>query len=76
MRVRLTKKLANSLNGFDLAHARVGSVLVVSDRDGNMLVAEGWAVPHFPLRLGRSEGRAADAEPRRPRPPKSGNNPE
>ena len=76
MRVRLTKKLADCLNGFDLAHARVGSVLAVSDRDGNMLIAEGWAVPDFPMgRAGRSEAHAADAERRRSRRPAGGDNP-
>jgi hypothetical protein len=47
MRVRLTKKFANVLNGVDLTETRVGCLMTVSDRDGEMLIAEGWAVPHF-----------------------------
>jgi len=47
MRIRLTKKLANVLNGVDLTQARVGRLMTVPDPDGEMLIAEGWAVPHF-----------------------------
>ena len=47
MRVRLIKKFAEMINGIDLSLARVGSLMTVSDRDGEMLIAEGWAVPHF-----------------------------
>ena len=50
MRIRLTKKFANVLNGVDLTQASVGRLMTVSDRDGEMLIAEGWAVPHFRAR--------------------------
>jgi len=50
MRIRLTKKFANVLNGVDLTQARVGRLMTVPDRDGEMLIAEGWAVPHFRAR--------------------------
>ena len=66
MRIRLTKKFANLINGFDLTQARVGSVLAVCDRDGEMLIAEGWAVPHFRTRKAYTlRAEAADAEHRR-----------
>jgi hypothetical protein len=50
MRIRLTKKLANVLNGVDLTQARVGRLMTLPDRDGEMLIAEGWAVPYFRAR--------------------------
>lgn len=59
MRIRLTKKFANVLNGVDLTQARVGRLMTVPDRDGEMLIAEGWAVPHF--RAGTILSRPAEA---------------
>ena len=50
MRIRLTKKFAHVLNGVDLTQASVGRLMTVSDREGEMLIAEGWAVPHFRAR--------------------------
>jgi hypothetical protein len=47
MRVRLIKKFAEMINGIDLSHARVGSLMTLSEREGEMLIAEGWAVPYF-----------------------------
>jgi hypothetical protein len=45
MRVRLTRKLAECIDGVDLTGRVVGDVLEVSDRDARCLMAEGWAVP-------------------------------
>ena len=45
MQVRLTRKLAECIDGVDLAGRVVGDVLEVSDRDARCLIAEGWAVP-------------------------------
>lgn len=45
MRVRLIRKLANSLNGIDLKKVRVGEVVDVSNSEASMLIAEGWAEP-------------------------------
>jgi hypothetical protein len=42
--VRLTKKLAEVVNGMDLSRAHIGDLLTLPLRDGQMLVAEGWAV--------------------------------
>jgi hypothetical protein len=46
MMVRLTKKLAEVINDVDLRAAHVGDILIVARRDGQVLVAEGWAVPY------------------------------
>jgi hypothetical protein len=43
--VRLTKKLANVMDGVDVSHARAGDILTVSDSQGAMLIAEKWAEP-------------------------------
>ncbi|HET9469116.1 MAG TPA: hypothetical protein VFO48_11915 [Vicinamibacterales bacterium] len=43
MRVRLTRKFADYLNGVDLSRVRVGDVLELSERDASMLIREGWA---------------------------------
>jgi hypothetical protein len=44
-KVRLTRKFANMINGIDLSRARTGEEMLVSARDAEILVAEGWAVP-------------------------------
>jgi hypothetical protein len=44
MRIRLTRRLAESLDDVDLSRRRVGDAFDLSDRDGGMLIAEGWAV--------------------------------
>ena len=43
LRVRLTRKFADHLNGVDLSRVRVGDVLELSERDAAMLIREGWA---------------------------------
>ncbi len=43
--VRLTRKLADRLNGFDLSGYEVGETLQVPSYVGLMLIGEGWAVP-------------------------------
>jgi hypothetical protein len=45
MRVRLTRKLADCLDGVDLSHFSVGDVLDLPRREANLLIVEGWAVP-------------------------------
>lgn len=42
LRVRLTRKLAERLNGVDLSKWRVGECLDLSPRDAHVLVREGW----------------------------------
>ena len=43
MAVRLTRKLANMIDGIDLSSSRVGEVLYLPWRDAWILIAEGWA---------------------------------
>ena len=45
MLIRLTRKLADCLDGVDVSHYSVGDVLDVPRREAHMLVAEGWAEP-------------------------------
>jgi hypothetical protein len=44
MKVRLTRKLAECIDGVDLAGCRVGDVLDLSVTDARLLLAEKWAV--------------------------------
>ena len=44
MRIRLTRKLADCLDGVDLSHYSVGDVLDLPRREAHLLMAEGWAV--------------------------------
>jgi hypothetical protein len=43
MRIKLIRKLANVINGVDLANARVGDMLDMTSHDASLLIAEGWA---------------------------------
>ena len=43
MLIRLTRKLADCLDGVDVSHYLVGDVLDLPRREAHMLVAEGWA---------------------------------
>jgi hypothetical protein len=45
MRIRLTRKLADCLDGVDLSHFSVGDVLDLPRREAHLLIAEGWALP-------------------------------
>jgi hypothetical protein len=45
MKVRLTRKFSNLLNGIDLSHFQKGDTLELPARDAEMLLAEGWAEP-------------------------------
>lgn len=45
MKVRLTRKLSNLLDGIDLSGYQKGDTLDLPVRDADMLVAEGWAEP-------------------------------
>jgi hypothetical protein len=44
VRVRLTRKLANEIDGVNLADNKVGEVIDLPDQKGRMLVAEDWAI--------------------------------
>lgn len=43
MRVRLTVKLAEMVNGIDLSHCVEGDVIELTEREARLLMAEGWA---------------------------------
>ncbi len=43
MHIRLTRKLAASLNGIDLSQVNVGDVLYLPEPHAVMLIREGWA---------------------------------
>jgi hypothetical protein len=43
MKVRLTRKLAPSLNGVNLSAIQIGEVVELPEREARMLIAEGWA---------------------------------
>jgi hypothetical protein len=45
MRVRLTRKLAEEIDGVDLSERDVGDVFPLPDDQARLLVAEKWAVP-------------------------------
>jgi hypothetical protein len=44
MRVRLTRKLAECLDGIDVSGHEVGDLLTLDRREAELLIAEGWAV--------------------------------
>ena len=43
MQVRLTRKLAEVIDGIDLSDRRVGDVVELPRHDAEILLAEGWA---------------------------------
>jgi hypothetical protein len=45
LKIRLTKRFAEVLNGVDLSRCQLGDVLDVSPKDAGILLAEGWAQP-------------------------------
>jgi hypothetical protein len=45
MKVVLTRKLADSMDGIDVARYSVGDVLDLSAAEAQLLVAEKWATP-------------------------------
>jgi hypothetical protein len=66
VQVRLTKKLAEVIDGIDLSDRRVGDVLNLPTHDAEVLLAEGWASTVEPA-FGAGTNRA-DAHDRPPRP--------
>jgi hypothetical protein len=68
MKVVLTRKLADSMDGIDVAAYRVGDVLDLSAAQAQLLVAERWATPE----RRRQHGAPPAAERRRPHPQADG----
>ena len=62
VKVRLTHKFAESINGIDLSRVRQGEALELSQRDASLLVAEGWAELLDRAKLIRRNGRADAAD--------------
>lgn len=44
-KVRLTRKLAQMINGIDLSAVDTGDQFELSAREAELLIAEGWAAP-------------------------------
>jgi hypothetical protein len=66
MRVRLTQKLAERVDGIDLTGVAVGDVLELPDRQALCLILEGWATAEPPADKISSDARpelAAAANP-------------
>jgi hypothetical protein len=64
--VRLTKKFANMIDDVDLRRFSVGQTINVSQRDGRLLVKEGWAVPND-LRSQAADRPKRESRPKRGR---------
>jgi len=45
MKVRLTRKLAERIDGIDLHGCKAGDVLDLAPREADLIVAEEWAIP-------------------------------
>ena len=67
MKVRLTQKLSELINGVDLSKAHKGDTLDLTDREARTLIAEGWAAPLY--EGGTPERDRAHDKPRRRRTP-------
>ena len=55
--VRLTRKLADRIDGIDLTQRQVGDVLLVPSSHARLLVAEGWAEVVAPSSADRDQPR-------------------
>jgi hypothetical protein len=66
MKVQLTRKLSEIVDGIDLSRVRVGDTFELPPRDALTLIAEGWAlfVPDESREAGRDK---AHDRPRRTR---------
>ena len=53
MRIRLTRKFAERIDGVDLSSRRVGDVIDLPVHEAHTLIAEGWAVPVDDVRAAR-----------------------
>jgi hypothetical protein len=50
MWIRLTRKLADFLDGVDVSHRHAGDVFELPMCDAHLLIAEGWAERYIPVR--------------------------
>jgi hypothetical protein len=68
MKVVLTRKLADSMDGVDVAAFQVGDVLDLAPGEARLLVAEQWATPERRRQRGTppaSERRRTNLQPHR-----------
>jgi len=70
MRIQLTRKLANAIDGVDLSRKRVGKVINVARHDAQLLIAEGWGLPADSIGERRADRRDRADEISRPRKPR------
>jgi hypothetical protein len=54
MRIRLTRKFAELIDGIDLSRRRVGDVIDLPVQEARTLIAEGWAVADHESAAGRA----------------------
>ena len=64
VQVRLTKKLAEIIDGIDLSDRRVGDVVDLPRHEAEILLAEGWASPVDSARGAGTHRTDADDRPR------------
>jgi hypothetical protein len=63
MWIRLTRKLADFLDGVDVSHRHAGDVFELPTCDAHLLIAEGWAERYIPVRQpGHFEHRQSDTK--------------
>ena len=63
MWIRLTRKLANFLDGVDVSDRHAGDVFELPTCDAHLLIAEGWAERYIPVRQpGHFEERQSDTK--------------
>jgi hypothetical protein len=62
MRIRLTKKLAERVDGIDVSRHRVGDILNLPPKKARLLIAEHWATAE---ERRRTQGRTPRPERRR-----------
>lgn len=63
MQVRLTHKLANTLDGIDVSACRVGDVIDLPDQEAAVLIKENWAEAVSTL---NPAGRSGERKPHSP----------
>ena len=65
MRVRLTRKLAEMIDGVDLSANQVGDVLELNAREASLLVAEGWGIHERRARSREDAGQSVASDSQR-----------
>jgi len=68
MRIKLTRKLADTLDGIDVSRNRAGDILELTRHEAELLIAEGWAEPYRGALLAFRGTDAGEARPRRAAP--------